>query len=698
MKQNSAPSPAPPDPPASASRPPAEGGADAASPEDPVSVARARLLRSLLLTGLILSSLYTLVALSAPRLGLRSDAPVYIRVLTFAGLYLLARSGRVKFTTQLTIAISLTLVSYTAWTNGGVRAPAIILYPALAASAGLLLSRRSSAVIGIFAVTISLAMVIAARRGLLPPPVRPATPVSTWVVLVLSMFGVSYLLRLSISVLEQALNRANREIAERKEIERELRQREAEISTMNSDLEQRVAARTAELIAAKEAAEAASRAKSTFLANMSHEIRTPLSGLLGTTELLRATSLDPDQRQLVEVTRLSGEALLSVINDVLDFSKIEAGKLDLLREPIPLRTTLEEAAVVLAERAQHKGLELALDVEDGLPQLDGVQLVVQGDRMRIRQVVTNLLGNAIKFTAEGEVRLVASVLEPPGERVRVRIEVQDTGIGIAPENLDRIFQPFVQADSSLNRRFGGTGLGLAICKRLVEAMGGEIGVTSTPGRGSCFWFTLELGVVRGSAAAAAVAANASRRSAVSLKRLKARGEATAPPILSAAAEPADKSPALESEPVPEPGAQVKADPEPAAPAPQRERERGRILLVEDNAINQLVARRVLQAHGFKVDVAADGRAGVDANANKRYDAILMDCQMPVLDGLEATRLIREREQAQGLPRVPILALTAHALSEERERCIAVGMDDYLSKPFAPQALIGMVVHWVEKAR
>ena len=517
---------------------------------------------------------------------------------------------------------------------------------------------------------------------------------------------------------------------------------------------------------------------------LSHEIRTPLSGLLGTSELLLRTGLTADQRQLVEVLRLSGDSLLGVINDVLDFSKIEAGKLELMLEPVTLRTALEDAAVILAERAHRQGLDLVLDIDERLP------LVVQADRLRLRQVVTNLVGNAIKFTEHGQVTLRAFPLAQTQERVKLRIEVEDTGIGIAPQSLGLLFRPFVQADSAMNRRYGGTGLGLAICKRIVEAMGGEIGVTSEPGKGSCFFFKLELAVVSGPQPLTSTSTEALRRSRVllltgrdessevlsrwllamgshaevaadaeaaqaRLREVAASGkplplllldgqwlpEHGLPMVRALRAEAALRTLAIvwlypidnpmlpstataagvnvciakpvrravlrealrEASRAAQRAATADGTASPSRPSQPRPdpalRGSGHILLAEDNPINQMVARRILQAHGFTVDVAADGQAAVAAAQQGRYSAILMDCQMPVMDGLEATRRIRANEQEQGdkdqgdRARTPILALTAHALPEERERCLQAGMDDYLSKPFTPEALVRLLTRW-----
>ncbi|MEI2807421.1 MAG: ATP-binding protein, partial [Albidovulum sp.] len=309
------------------------------------------------------------------------------------------------------------------------------------------------------------------------------------------MFIVSYLLRISLGVIADALERARLEIREREAAQKVLQNREIDIRQLNASLEERVVARTEQLYAAKEAAEAAGRAKGLFLAHMSHELRTPLSGLLRTIELLTKTPLTPEQQQLLQTAQLSGDSLLSVINDVLDFSKVEAGRLVLVPEQVNLRTLLEDSAAMLAENAHRKGLELVLDIDADLPPA----LLV--DSLRIRQVVTNLLGNAIKFTTTGTVVLRASLQARHAQQAQILVEVQDTGIGIQPDELPKLFQAFAQADSSMARRFGGTGLGLVLCKRLIEAMSGTIGVNSQPGRGSTFHFTLNLAVISDSVSA-----------------------------------------------------------------------------------------------------------------------------------------------------------------------------------------------------
>jgi CheY-like chemotaxis protein len=350
-----------------------------------------------------------------------------------------------------------------------------------------------------------------------------------------------------------------------------------------------------------------------------------MSGVIGMTETLLETKLDADQRECVETLKSCGEALLCVINDILDFSKIEAGKLELESLEFDLRKTVEDVVNLLKDGARKKGLALTVRWTPGAP------VRATGDPVRLRQILMNLIGNAIKFTDQGEVSVVVGIEWEKRDGVLVRFEVRDSGIGITAEAQRRLFQPFMQADPSTTRRFGGTGLGLAICKELVEMMGGQIGVESTPGQGSLFWFSARM----------------TRPEPASLAVVRSTSAAN----------------------------------------------RGRVLVAEDDSVNRKVAKATLEKQGFRVDLASNGKEAVEAVHRASYDLIFMDCHMPEMDGFEATKTIRGIEGVRG--HVPIIALTASVLEADQQQCLSSGMDAFLSKPIRPDELARLLDRWLD---
>jgi len=387
-----------------------------------------------------------------------------------------------------------------------------------------------------------------------------------------------------------------------------------------------------ELKSAKEAAEAASKTKSEFLANMSHEIRTPMNGILGTLQLLQGSELTESQGEYVGIAYSSGEALLSLLNDILDFSKIEAGKLELEYIPFNLVGLVRELTVLLSQRASERKVELLAELDEEIPS------VIQGDSVRIRQILSNLLTNAIKFTENGNVTIKASVLEKTEKLVRLKIEVIDSGIGISEEAQRKLFNSFTQADGSTTRKYGGTGLGLAIVRQLVTLMRGRLGVDSEEGKGACFWIEIAFEIPDEKIVP----------SQVEKQKIELADE-------------------LE----------------------------GHVLLVEDNPINQMIAKKMLEKIGLSYELVVNGEEAVARFKQlHEFKAVLMDCQMPVMDGYEATHAIREFEEANSLKRMPVIAMTANAMEGDKDKCLQAGMDDYVAKPVKQDALKQVLSDWL----
>ena len=542
-----------------------------------------------------------------------------------AAAWFACRAGRVALGGQLLVWCSLAGITVVAYATGGSRSPATNGYLTVVAIAGWLLGMRFMIATTALSLATMVVLFLLGEAQLLPPP-APSHPLVLFSTAAIALALGGLLFYYVVSELQSSLAK-----------EQALR---AELERANDELEQKVAARTRELSAALDAAERASRAKGAFLANMSHEIRTPIHAIVGLTEIVQRESTDRRARERLALVSQASAHLLTLINNVLDISKIESGKLDLVAREMRIDDVFDRVLSILHDEAARKGLQLRCELDVG----DGVRVL--GDATRLVQVLLNFAANAVKFTSAGSVVLRGRALD--GELYR--FEVQDSGIGVAPADQARIFEAFEQADGALTRTQPGSGLGLAINRHLVRAMGGEVGLQSTPGVGSVFWFTARLprAPQRAPEAQAAVA------------------RAPAPGVGASQAESMLR------------GALAGA----------------RLLVVDDNEVNRIVARAQLDAVGIAADDAADGAQAVAMAEATRYDLILMDVHMPTLDGVEATRRIRRLDAYRD---TPIIALTADAFESERQRYLDAGMSDHLAKPLQAARLYTALAQWLATA-